>query len=277
MKPAQNISGQLRGQGIKARKSLGQHFLTDQDAVMAIIEAANIKSGDTVVEIGPGPGVLTPLLCERAGHVVAIELDEAVLAALKVATLRYKNLELRTEDVLQTDPASLPQPYTIVANVPYYITSAILRHFLESAARPQTMTLTIQAEVAERIVAEPPKMSVLAVSVQLYGRPSIVGRIPRTAFYPAPNVDSGILRIEEIGRDLKQTLDGLTEAAFFKVVRAGFVEKRKQLHNSLAHHLDLSHDASINLLEQAGIESSRRAETLTVNEWVTLTKAYAPT
>ncbi len=280
--PPAELRRLLQGHGIRARKGLGQHFLVDPDAVAAVIEAADVKPTDTVVEIGPGPGVLTPALCRRAVKVVGIELDQAVLGALRAATVQYRNFELRPGDVLKIDPASLPQPYQVVANLPYYITSAILRHFLESSplpsaqpSRPQTMTLTLQAEVAERIVATSPKMSILAVSVQLYGRPRIAMRIPRTAFWPAPEVDSAVLRIERIGRDLAQTLDGLSEAEFFTVVRAGFAEKRKQVHNSLARHLDLSHEEALGLLEQAAVEPARRAETLEIAEWVHIGKAYA--
>ncbi|MDP9212238.1 MAG: 16S rRNA (adenine(1518)-N(6)/adenine(1519)-N(6))-dimethyltransferase RsmA [bacterium] len=257
---------------IHARKSLGQHWLADPGAVRKILDAAALTGSETVVEIGPGPGVLTPGLCERAKHVVAIELDERLIPKLKERTARFDNLEIRHGDILESDLSGLPQPYQVVANVPYYITSAIIRHFLGSAPRPEAMTLTVQAEVAERICAQPPKMSVLAVSVQLYGTPRIAGRIKASAFSPPPEVDSAILRIEDIGRGLEATLGGVSEEAFFAVVRAGFAEKRKQVHNSLARNLDLSHEQSAVLLERAGINPTRRAETLTVEEWATLAR-----
>lgn len=258
---------------IRPKKSLGQHWLHDEAAVEKILETASLDGTDTVVEVGPGPGVLTPGLCERAGTVIAVELDERTLPTLRKATAAFDNLEIRQADILETDPSTFPETYKVVANVPYYITSAIIKHFLESANRPSEMVLTVQAEVAERIAAAPPKMSVLAVSVQLYGTPEIVGRIPAGAFTPPPEVDSAILRISDIGADLEGTLGDLSEAEFFTVVRAGFAEKRKQLHNSLARNLSLSHDEVTGLLERAGIEPSRRAETLTVPEWVALTRA----
>jgi 16S rRNA (adenine1518-N6/adenine1519-N6)-dimethyltransferase len=267
----------LRQAGIKPKKGLGQNFLTDQAAVEQIIESANVDGADTVVEVGPGPGILTPGLCERAGKVIAVELDERMIPVLEKATAAFDNIDIRQEDILKIEPTALPKTYKVVANVPYYITSAIIKHFLESVNRPSEMVLTIQAEVAERIVAQPPKMSVLAVSVQLYGKPEIVGRIPAAAFSPAPEVDSAILRISNIGLALPETLGELSEEQFFNVVKAGFAEKRKQIHNSLARNLSLSHDEAVAVLTAADIEPSRRAETLTIAEWVALTRAVTTT
>lgn len=266
--------GAFRNADLRAKKRLGQHFLKDPQAVARIIEAATIGPDDTVVEVGAGPGILTPALAERAGRVVAIELDQDVLPVLQEAMAQFDTVEIRNEDVLGIDPADLPQPYQVVANLPYYITSAVIRHFLEAAARPRSMTLTIQQEVAERIVATPPKMSVLAVSVQLYGRPEIVAAIGRNAFWPVPAVDSAVLRIDRIGQGLEQRLQGVSEEGFFKVVRAGFSEKRKQLHNALARNLGLSHGAATALLERVGIDPARRAETLTVEDWVRVARAH---
>lgn len=258
----------------RPRKRLGQHWLVDQAAVSDIVAAAGLTGRETVVEVGPGPGVLTPVLCEQAKHVIAIELDGAVLLKLRQATNKYRNLTIRQADILSVPTTTLPQPYVVVANVPYYITSAILKHFLESANRPVAMTLTIQAEVAERIVAKPPKMSMLAVSVQLYGRPRIRRRISRRAFRPVPKVDSAVLRIDDIGVGLNRRLGNLTEKQFFRMVRAGFSEKRKQLRNSLAGGLRLSSTAAAELLQAAGIEPARRAETLTVADWARLARVY---
>lgn len=254
----------------RARKDLGQHWLTDSQAVDDVIAAAELTKEDTVIEVGPGPGILTPKLATDAGNVIAVELDENVLPTLRSAIGGASNVEIRQADVLGIDPAAYPRPYHVVGNVPYYITSAIIRHFLETSHRPQSMTLTIQKEVAERIAATPPRMSVLAISVQLYGSPRIVRVVPRTSFTPPPAVDSAILRIEGIGEGLAETLGGLSETKFFTVVRAGFAEKRKQLHNSLAHNLQLSHDESVNVLEKAEIKPNRRAETLTITDWVRL-------
>lgn len=259
----------------RAKKSLGQHWLTDRRAVGKVVQAADLTGDETVIEVGAGPGVLTPLLAERAGRVFAVELDGGLIPNLERAIAGHDNVEVRQADILELDPSEFPQPYHVVGNVPYYITSKIIRHFLETEHRPISMTLTVQAEVAERICALPPKMSVLAVSVQLYGKPRIAGRIPAKAFRPPPDVDSAILRVEDIAQsqaDLERTLGSVSESAVFSFVRAGFAEKRKQLHNSLAHNLDLSHEQANALLREAAIDPNRRAETLGVEDWVTLAR-----
>lgn len=263
---------ELKRRGIKPKKGLGQNFLVDGGAVRRILDAADISPQDTVVEVGSGPGILTPGLAERAKNVTAVELDERLIPELEESLSNCNNVTITRLDILKIGPKEFPAGYTVVANVPYYVTSAIIKHFLESENRPQAMTLTIQAEVAERIVAKPPKMSVLAVSVQLYGTPRIAGRIKRTSFWPAPDVDSAILRIDDIGKGLDKTLDGLPEKEFFTVMKAGFGSKRKQLHNSLVHNLAKPADAVAAALQSSGIDPKRRAETLTISEWVTLAK-----
>ena len=268
-----DLVGQLAAHGIKARKDLGQHWLVDPDVVKSII--GEIDRPDEVVEVGPGPGVLTPMLAGKAAHVTAVELDEAMIRLLRANTATVSNLDIRQGDVLAIDPATYPAPYEVVGNVPYYITSAILRHFLETEHGPTRLTLTIQWEVAERITASPPRMSVLAVSVQLFGRPRIIRKIDRTSFWPPPEVDSAVIVVEDVGVHTSQTLQGLDSETFFKVVKAGFAEKRKQLHNTLARHLDISHPEAASLLSGAGVEPARRAETVTVPEWVTIGNAYA--
>lgn len=257
---------------VRPKKQLGQNFLTDPNAVREVIGAARLTGSETVVEVGAGTGLLTEQLAEQAKEVIAIELDQELIPGLE-QRFANSNVEVHQGDILLLDPMALPDEYVVVANVPYYITSKIIRYFLESPQRPSVMTLTIQKEVAERIVAAPPKMSVLAISVQLHGTPSIAYQIPRAAFWPTPDVDSAVLRIENIGQAPK-ALNGLDEQRFFKVVNAGFAEKRKQLHNSLGRHLDLSHEEATALLESVSIEPTRRAETLTIGEWVQLAAAY---
>lgn len=263
----------LHAHGIRPRKKLGQNFLTDAGRIDEVITAADVQPGDTVVEVGPGLGTLTTRLADRAKRVIALELDQGIIPALTEATKDYTNLEIRHEDVLKTDTGLLPRPYKVIANVPYYITSKILEHFLAGDNKPDTMTVTIQKEVAERVVAGPPKMSVLAISVQLYGNPQIAAQIPRQAFWPVPEVDSAVLRITDIGKNLSQVLGDVTEAEFFSTVRAGFAEKRKQLHNTLARNAGVSHEDAVEVLRQEGIMPTRRAETLTIPEWVSVTRA----
>lgn len=270
-----SIKEQLAAHGVYARKDLGQHYLIEADAVRAMVEAADLQPDDTVLEVGPGPGVLTPRLCGVAGAVVAVELDERIIKVLKANTATLPNLEIIHGDVLKFDASGLPSTYKVVGNLPYYITSAIIKRFLTEEFPPVSLTVTIQAEVAERIVAVPPKMSVLALSVQLYGVPRLVRRVPKESFWPVPQVDSAILVIDDIGQDVQGKLNGLSEAEFFKVVRAGFAEKRKQLHNSLTRNMGHSGDKTNRALEKAGIMPSRRAETLTIEEWVRVGRAYA--
>lgn len=261
---------------VRPKYQLGQNFLSDPNALDQVVAAAGLTGTETVVEVGAGTGLLTNRLKESAARVIAIELDREMVPGLEERFAGDASVEIRQGDILETDPADFPDDYVVVANVPYYITSKIIRHFLESAHRPQSLTVTIQQEVAERITAEPPKMSLLAVSVQLYGAPQVMGRIPRNAFWPSPDVDSAILRVQPVltPDEVAATLDGLSETEFFQVVRAGFAEKRKQLHNSLGRHLDLSHEEAILLLENVGIAPNRRAETLLVSEWVQLGHAY---
>jgi 16S rRNA (adenine1518-N6/adenine1519-N6)-dimethyltransferase len=258
---------------VRPKKGLGQNFLTDPQAVTDVIEAADLTGRETVVEVGPGTGLLTEPLAARAAQVIAIELDEELIPELEEKFGTDPKVEVHHGDILALDPTALPEEYVVVANVPYYITSKIIRYFLEAPRQPRAMTMTIQQEVAERITATPPKISVLAVSVQLHGTPRIAARIPRTAFWPAPDVDSAVLRVEDIGQ-AEANLQGLPEAIFFKVVRAGFAEKRKQLHNSLSRNLALPPEETTALLESVSIEPTRRAETLTIDDWVRLATAY---
>lgn len=261
---------------VRPKYQLGQNFLSDPDALDQVVAAADLHGTETVVEVGAGTGLLTNRLKDVAAQVVAIELDRELVPELTERFAGDQNVTVQHGDILETDPGGFPDRYVVVANVPYYITSKIIRHFLESTHRPQALTVTIQHEVAERITAHPPKMSLLAVSVQLYGKPQIIGRISRQAFWPSPDVDSAILRVEPIldASAINTKLGNLSENHFFQVARAGFADKRKQLHNSLGRHLDLSHQEATTLLERVEIAPDRRAETLAVDEWVQLGHAY---
>jgi 16S rRNA (adenine1518-N6/adenine1519-N6)-dimethyltransferase len=236
-----------------------------------------LSKTDTVIEVGPGLGVMTERLAKLAGRVIAVELDPLFSAVLKVKFTGANNVEIINEDILKTDPAALlknagTRKYKVVANLPYYITSAVIRHLLEAAVRPALIVLTVQLEVARRITAAPGQMSLLAVSVQFYGRPSIVTRIKAGSFYPVPQVDSAVIRIEPYERPAVQVDD---RDQFFAVVKAGFAQKRKQLHNALSAGLARSQAVVGRALEQAGLDGRRRAETLSLDEWAALARALA--
>jgi 16S rRNA (adenine1518-N6/adenine1519-N6)-dimethyltransferase len=269
----------LRRFDLKARKGLAQHFLIDRGALRYIMAAAELKSTDTVVEVGPGLGVLTRELASHAGHVIAIELDSHLTDILREDLHSFRNVTIIKGDILEVDPEALMNEYApdssgyrVVANLPYYITSAVLRHFLTAKLKPELIVVMVQKEVARAIVAKPGDMSLLAVSVQFYGKPAVVKSVPAKSFYPAPEVDSAILKIELYPEPI---LPATEEASFFRLVRAGFSAARKQLVNSLAQGLQLPKSDVINLLGGAGIVQTRRAETLSLDEWAHLWQVYA--
>jgi 16S rRNA (adenine1518-N6/adenine1519-N6)-dimethyltransferase len=262
----------LRELGLRPSKGLGQNFLVDESVPPKILAAAAIGPDDVVIEIGPGVGVLTLRMAPIVRKLTAIELDRRLYPYLHQALAAYPGARLVEGDALEFKPSELePEPYKLVANIPYYITSAILRHFLESDHRPLKTVLMVQKEVAQRIVAQPPDMSLLAVSVQFYGKPKIWSYVPAGAFFPPPKVDSAVLVIETYSPE-ELPCPGVDEARFFKVVRAGFSQKRKQIANSLAAGLapELDKSQVQTALAAAGIENSRRAESLTLKEWAAL-------
>lgn len=270
----------MRRHGLRARKGLAQHFLVDGVALQRILDAAELAPSDVVLEVGPGMGVLTEQLAQRAGWVITVELDDTLAAMLKQRLVSsYHNLTVVKGDILKIDPAALIEErkselppgvdstsYKVVANLPYYITSPTLRLFLEASVKPEIMVVMVQKEVAEEIAAKPGRMSVLSISVQLYGEPEVVATVPAQSFYPAPEVDSAILKI----RLFDKPTVAVDTKGFFHVVRAGFSAARKQLGNSLAQGLELDKAEALTLLEKAGIDSQRRAETLTLEEWARL-------
>jgi len=272
----------LRRFDIRAKKGLGQHFLIDDVVLGAILEAAELSPTDTVIEVGPGLGLMTGELARRAGWVIAIELDNRLADVLKKTLADLDNIVILNEDVLGTDPAALLQgqapsfpptlrPYKVVANLPYYITSPVLRHFLEASVKPEIMVVMVQKEVAEAIVAEAGQRSVLSISVQFYGKPSIVTYVSASSFFPPPEVDSAVVKIE-VYRRPPVAVDNVE--GFFKLVRAGFTAARKQVANSLSQGLGLNKLEVLKLLEKAGIDPRRRAETFTLEEWARLWREY---
>ena len=254
---------------IRPNKAFGQNFLVDRDVLSHIVEAAEIHADDQVLELGAGTGVLTRELAQRARRVVAVELEREMLSLLTKTTNNYTNVEIMERNLLYIDPKEIfgSEPYKLVANLPYYIASPTFRHFLESANPPRLFVVMVQYEVAQRIVAAPGDLSLLGVSIQFYGEPKIVEHVPARAFYPAPKVDSAILRI-----DLKDEVPLMPKErdSFFRMVQAGFSERRKQLHNSLAHGLHRKNADVQPWLLAAHIDPSRRAETLSIEDWLRL-------
>jgi len=245
-----------------------------------VTSAAELAPSEVVIEVGPGLGVLTRELARQAGWLFTIELDSKLAAILEKTLASFSNVTVINDDVLKVDPAALlqeeqmkfpvllgiPLGYKVVANLPYYITSPVLRHFLEASLKPQVIVVMVQKEVAEAIVVGPGEMSVLSISVQFYGKPEIISYVPARCFYPAPEVDSAILKVAVYP---KPPVD-VSEESFFRLVRAGFTASRKQLCNSLSQGLKLPKAEVLSLLGKAGIRPERRAETLTLEEWAEL-------
>lgn len=279
------IKALLAEHGLRPHKGLGQNFLVDPIHLDRIADAAELSPDDLVLEIGPGLGALTERLVARAGQVVAVELDAGLAALLRERFAEVGNFHLVHADILEVEIPALLAPFTppgeplrykVVANLPYYITSAALRHILESTPQPERVVVLVQREVAQRITARPGDLSLLAVSVQFYGKPEIIERVPAGAFYPAPKVDSAILRIipyGEPGASPRPAVEVDDPDAFFEVVKAGFGQKRKQLKNALTAGLKLPGKRVEAALHLAGIDPRRRAETLSLEEWGRLTAA----
>ncbi len=271
----------LRRYNIRAKKGLGQNFLVDDNVLEAIIKAAELKPADTVIEVGPGLGLMTGELAKRAGWVIAIELDNQLVDILN-ETLQYENIVVLNEDVLGTNPASLLQgrapgfppefsSYKVVANLPYYITQPVIRHFLEAPVKPEMMVIMVQKEVADVICAKPGERSVLSIAVQFYGCPSIVVKVSAASFFPEPDVDSAVVKID-VYKEPPVVVDNVE--GFFKLVRAGFKAARKQAANSLSQGLGLPKPAIQQMLSKASIDPQRRAETFTLEEWAELWRVF---
>ena len=265
---------------VQTKKWLGQHFLRDMSVPPRIAEAAGLQPDDCVIEVGPGLGVLTEELARRLdparGSLVAVELDSDLLPALRERFSDQPHVSFVHGDVLDIPPEELSggRLYKVVANLPYYITSAILRHFLDAQHKPQSLTVMVQLEVAQRMAAKPPDMGILSVAVQFYGEARIAFRVPPGAFRPPPKVDSAVVHIRVYAPG-DRPVQPTSEESFFRVVQAGFSQKRKQLVNTLASGLGLPKDTARHILEVAGVSPDRRAETLTLPEWTSLEHALA--
>jgi 16S rRNA (adenine1518-N6/adenine1519-N6)-dimethyltransferase len=268
--PPLNIPALLRAYHLHPKKGLGQNFLVDEAALRRVVAAAELTPQDTVLEVGAGLGSLTRCLAQSASQVTAVELDKDLFPLLRQVLAPFNNIRLEAGDILELDPAALglTPGYLVVANIPYYITSALIRHLLEAPLKPARIVLTVQKEVAMRICAGPGDMSLLALGVQVYGNPQVMASIPAGSFFPAPEVDSSVVRIDLYSQPIipQDQID-----RFFRLARAGFGQKRKQLRNSISGVVSGGSAGAMALLQAAGIDPMRRAETLSLAEWTLLT------
>jgi len=274
----------LRRYNLRVKKGLGQHFLIDAEVLKLITSAAELTPADAVIEVGPGLGVLTGELAERVACLATVELDSTLAAILRQNMAFFNNVTVMNDDILQLNPEILFQKmragcpglagddssYKVVANLPYYIASPVLRRFLETAFKPRLIVVMVQKEVAETITAEPGRMKLQSVSVQFYGQPEIIASVPARCFYPVPEVDSAILRV----RVYPEPPLAVNEAGFFSLVRAGFTAIRKQLPNSLSQGLNLPKAEVTAWLEEVGIDPKRRPGTLALAEWAELWRVF---
>jgi 16S rRNA (adenine1518-N6/adenine1519-N6)-dimethyltransferase len=272
--------GQLRrllaAERLRPRKALSQNFLTDAAALDAIVEAAELVPGDRVVEVGPGLGVLTRRLLAAGARVLAVELDPRLAAYLRRELDAAEGFELIEADALSIHPRECfpGEDFKLVANIPYHITSPLLHAFLEGDRPPGLAVLLVQAEVAERVAARPGQMSYLSVFVQNVADAEIVARVGAAAFEPAPEVDSAILRLRR--REVPQVAVGPGREPFYRLVQAGFRQRRKQLHNALGRELPISRVQLADALAACRVDGERRAQTLSLAEWECLHRRLAP-
>ncbi|MBE0408368.1 MAG: ribosomal RNA small subunit methyltransferase A [Anaerolineales bacterium] len=270
--PHLNIPLLLHQYGLKPKKRLGQNFLIDSKAIHQVLDSAEISSDDIVLEIGAGLGNLTRYLAAVAKRVIAVEVDSQLIPLLRSVLSQYSNVDVIQGDILNINPTELlkGRPYLVTANIPYYITSATIRHLLEAGTRPKRIVLTVQSEVAERVCAKERK-NLLALSVQVFGSPKIITHVPAEAFYPTPNVDSSIVRIDIYS---EPSIPPPDLGTFFLLVRAGFSQKRKTLRNALTTSLPSSSTQIERWLEMNEVDPHRRAETLSIAEWKKLVFSY---
>lgn len=270
-----NIGERLRQAGIKPNKTLGQNFLINPGIYQKILAALQIMPGDTIVEVGPGLGMLTHHLARAGGGIIGIEKDRVLAEYLKKEFPVNSRVEIINKDILKFNPENYKLAagkYKLAGNIPYYLTSRLLRTVLTDWPRPERIVLMLQKEVAQRICAKPPDMSLLAVSVQFYSKPEIVARVSKGSFYPMPKVDSAIIRLTP---HPDHGLSSMDHGQFFRVVKAGFAGKRKQLANNLASAFRIPKAEMEKTLLAAGIAPTRRAETITIKEWQTITNALS--
>lgn len=254
----------------KKQKKLGQVFLKDKKIIQKIIQAAKIKPKDQILEIGPGKGVLTKFLIKTGAEIIAVEKDPELVEFLKNIFKNKSNLNIVRGDIRDffqnTEYKILKPGYKAIGNIPYYLTSRLLRLLLESSIKPSLIVLMIQKEVAERLIARPPKMNLLSASVQFYAKPKIICYVPKTAFYPKPKVDSAVVTITPINTNI----DKAQTKIFFAVIKAGFKQPRKLLINNLSKNLNLEKEYIQKIFLQSNMSLNTRAQNLSIKEWSSL-------
>lgn len=258
-----HVTGNFMDDNPQAKKSLGQHWLRDEASLQAMCQSGNIKSSDTVLEIGPGLGTLTELLVNQSKNVIAVEFDKDLAISLP-KKVKADNLEVFNEDILQFDLSKMPKDYKLVANIPYYLTSNLIRRISESSNPPIIAVLLVQKEVARRVVAEPGDMSLLSITAQYYWETSLGLEVPAELFDPAPKVDSQIVILK---RRSEKLYDDVEPKELFRIVKAGFSQRRKTLLNSLSAGMQIDKNIATQVLAEAGIEPSRRPQTLSLDDW----------
>lgn len=263
----------LKKYHITPRREHGQNFLLDEEVVADTVRAAELTEQDTVLEIGPGFGVLTMQLAQSAGRVVVVEQDEQLFKAVSTLAKQFPTISAFRSDITRfhMDAALLPErKYKLVANLPYNITSWVLKHFYTNGPQPSMIVVMVQKEVAERVTAQPGEMSILSCAVQLYGTPEIVRLVSRSSFYPAPAVDSAILKISTHSQPLVDYPEDC-----MRLIRIGFSARRKQLHNNLAAGLHLAHEVIQSAFEKTHIDTLARPQELTLGQWIDLYQQLA--
>jgi len=266
------IKNILRTNNLLAKKWLGQHFLVDGRVVERLIKSANLNQGESVLEIGPGIGIISKELLKISNSVIAVEKDLEMARVFKGIFKDSRRLRVIARDILKLNPEEdLPKNYKIISNLPFNITSPVIRYFLETKNKPISMVLIIQKEVAERIVAEPGKMSILAVSVQFYAKPEVINFVSNNSFWPKPKVDSAIIKI--VPR-VTSRIKGVDEKIFFRLVKIGFSSPRKKLANNLADGFQIPKERVEDLLKKVNIHSQERPQDLRLEAWLGLYKVF---
>jgi 16S rRNA (adenine1518-N6/adenine1519-N6)-dimethyltransferase len=278
----QVLKNLMRNNKIKPNFTYGQNFLLDDGVLDTMLKVAKVSKEDSVLEIGPGVGNLTKKLCETAGFVLSVEKDPKFLPILKALKKEYKNLRFEIDDILEFNFAKALEEfdsdrvqtsglsYKVVANIPYYVTGKILQVFLNAQHKPSSITVLVQKEVARNITAKQGDLSVLPISVQLYGEPKLVEVVPSESFYPEPKVDSAILHIDLFKKPRFVLKD---EKKFFSIVKACFAGKRKQIHNTLVNNLRLEKEKVLEVLKQNKIDPVARPQDLSIQNWIDLTNS----